>query len=130
MSGTYRTVEAKVAETKALEAKLDELEREFRVEVKESLKILAKEFVAIRQEFSEMKEENANQHGQLSQRVEVIFATLKAEIEKISSKLEQKITGNSLFIKGLLILVFVISGVLGEAKLHISALFKYLGLDK
>lgn len=120
MSGIYKTLESKV----------ETLEREFRENTKTSLDNLAKEFVLIRREFHEMKQENASQHGDLTLRVEVIYGSLKSEIEKISKRLEEKVTGNSIYIRGLLVIVLVISGVLGEAKLHISTLFKYLGLDK
>jgi hypothetical protein len=99
------------------------LEEEFRQEVRISLRELVKQV-------GDLKIENATQHGELSKRIEVIFTELRLKIDQINEDLKEKITAKNKLMWGLVFLIMTLSGIVAEAKFHISTLFKFLGFDK
>lgn len=105
-------------------------EKDWRALVSGSLIRLEDSFGDLQKEFATVRRENDLQHSELTKlverydgRVDILAAKYEAELKRINDVL----LGKNKLIRALLITILFLAGIVAEAKLHVSSIFKMLG---
>lgn len=105
------------------QSKLLEYEREWREHIKSTLQRLETGQESITTDIATMKRENEIQHTEMQASIEILVAKYEAELRRSNDSL----LGRNKLVRTLLIVILVLSGIIAEAKLHVSSFLKLLG---